>query len=64
MLVFIGIKMLAEHWINDWVDKPTQVFISLGVILVCISGSIFYSIFMKKKGVPPDAEETDEKSVY
>ncbi|MBP7558445.1 MAG: hypothetical protein KA821_19370 [Chitinophagaceae bacterium] len=64
VLVFIGIKMLAEHWINDWVDKPTQVFISLGVILVCISGSIFYSIFMKKKGVPPDAEETDEKSVY
>jgi tellurite resistance protein TerC len=26
----------------------------LGVILACISGSIFYSIFMTKKGVPPD----------
>jgi tellurite resistance protein TerC len=64
VLVFIGIKMLAEHWINQWVDKPTQVFISLGVILVCISGSIFYSIFMKKKGVPPDATDTDEKDVY
>ena len=58
VLVFIGIKMLAEHWINQWVDKQTQVFISLGVILVCISGSIFYSIFMKKKGVPEDV--TDE----
>ena len=58
VLVFIGIKMLAEHWINQWVDKQIQVFISLGVILICISGSIFYSIFMKKKGVPEDV--TDE----
>ncbi len=58
VLVFIGIKMLAEHWVNQWVDKQIQVFISLGVILICISGSIFYSIFMKKKGVPEDV--TDE----
>ncbi len=58
VLVFIGIKMLAEHWINQWIDKQTQVFISLGVILVCISGSIFYSIFMKKEGEPADV--TDE----
>lgn len=58
VLVFIGIKMLAEHWVNQWVDKQTQVFISLGVILVCISGSIFYSIFMKREGVPK--EVTDE----
>lgn len=54
VLVFIGVKMLAEKWINEWLDKTTQVFISLGVILLCISGSIFYSIFMKKKGVPED----------
>lgn len=59
VLVFIGIKMLAEHWIAQHVDKTTQVFISLGVILVCISGSIFYSIFMKKKGVPPDVTNQD-----
>jgi tellurite resistance protein TerC len=57
VLVFIGIKMLAEHWINQWVDKNTQVFISLGVILVCISGSVFYSIFMKKKGEPADVTD-------
>ena len=55
VLVFIGVKMLAEHWISQWVDKQTMVFISLGVILVCISGSIFYSIFINKKGLPPDA---------
>jgi tellurite resistance protein TerC len=44
VLVFIGLKMLGEHWINQWIDKTVQVFISLGVIIVCISGSIFYSI--------------------
>ncbi|MBL7744190.1 MAG: TerC/Alx family metal homeostasis membrane protein [Chitinophagaceae bacterium] len=58
VLVFIGLKMLGEHWINQWVDKTIQVFISLGVIMICIAGSIFYSIFMKKQGVPPDV--TDE----
>ena len=54
VLVFIGVKMLAEHWINQWMEKNIQVFLSLGVILVCISGSIFYSIFMQKKGEPAD----------
>lgn len=54
VLVFIGLKMLGEHWINQWVDKTIQVFISLGVILACLSGSIFYSIFITKKGVPAD----------
>lgn len=58
VLVFIGIKMLGEHWINQWVSKQIQVFISLGVILVCITGSIFYSIFINKKGEPADI--TDE----
>ena len=58
VLAFIGLKMLGEHWISQWIDKTIQVFISLGVILVCIAGSIFYSIFMQKKGEPPDV--TDE----
>jgi tellurite resistance protein TerC len=57
VLVFIGVKMLAEKWINQWLAKEVQVFISLGVILVCIAGSVFYSIFMKKKGVPQDIED-------
>ncbi len=48
VLMFIGIKMLAEHWLNQWMEKNTQVFLSLAVIILCISGSIFYSIFMKK----------------
>lgn len=54
VLVFIGLKMLAEHWVNQWLTKSEQVAISLGMILVCISGSIFYSVFMQKKGTPPD----------
>lgn len=54
VLVFIGVKMLGEHWVSQWFEKTTQVFISLGVITVCIAGSIFYSIFVNKKGIPPD----------
>lgn len=57
VLVFIGLKMLAEHWINQYIEKTTQVFISLGVILVCIAGSIFYSIFINKQGVPLDYDD-------
>lgn len=57
VLVFIGIKMLTEQWINQWFTKNTQVVISLGVILFCISASIFYSIFINKKGLPPDRTE-------
>lgn len=57
VLIFIGIKMLVEHYVSQWIDKNIQVVISLGVILVCISGSIFYSIFIKKKGLPKDIEE-------
>jgi tellurite resistance protein TerC len=54
VLVFIGVKMLGEHWINQWISKSVQVAISLGVIALCISGSVFYSLFIQKKGVPPD----------
>ncbi|RYY56789.1 MAG: TerC/Alx family metal homeostasis membrane protein [Chitinophagaceae bacterium] len=57
VLVFIGLKMLGEHWVNQWVDKTTQVFISLGIILVCIAGSIGYSMVMKRKGVPRDVND-------
>jgi tellurite resistance protein TerC len=57
VLIFIGAKMLGEHWLNQWIDKNTQVFISLGMILLCISGSIFYSIFKRKKGLPADVED-------
>ena len=54
VLIFIGIKMLAENWINQWINKDTQVIISLFVIVGCISGSIFYSMLHQKKGTPKD----------
>jgi tellurite resistance protein TerC len=57
VLIFIGAKMLAEEWLNKWIDKNTQVFISLGVILLCISGSVFYSMFVTKKAAKTEATE-------
>jgi tellurite resistance protein TerC len=60
VLVFIGAKMLCEKWINEILDKQSQVIISLIIITVCISGSIFYSIFMKKKGTPPDITDDSQ----
>ncbi len=54
VLVFIGLKMLGEELISTVVDKPTQVLLSLGVIVVCIGGSMIYSVYHKKKGTPPD----------
>jgi tellurite resistance protein TerC len=64
VLVFVGLKMLGEHWINQRMDKTIQVFISLGVIMVCIFGSIFYSIFMDKKGLQSAGEEDEKRTPY
>jgi len=58
VLIVIGAKMLGEHYINQWMDKSTQVFISLGIILLCISGSILVSIVMNKKGTPNDVTDS------
>jgi tellurite resistance protein TerC len=49
VLIFIGVKMLGEHYINMWMDKNAQVILSLLVILFCIMGSILYSNFVKKQ---------------
>jgi tellurite resistance protein TerC len=59
VLVFIGAKMLGEHYISEWVPKNIQVLISLGVILVCIATSIVYSIFKQKKGSPLEEQMRD-----
>ncbi|MDE3251396.1 MAG: TerC/Alx family metal homeostasis membrane protein [Bacteroidota bacterium] len=57
VLVFIGVKMLGEHFLNQWIDKTSQVFLSLGIIVLCISGSVFYSIFANKKNIPEDVKD-------
>ncbi len=48
VLVFIGIKMLVAHWVH------IPVWVSLLMIIVCISGSIVYSIRHKRPGAPVD----------
>lgn len=54
VLVFIGLKMLLEELVSTFIDKNQQVLISLFVIVSCIGGSILYSIYHYKKGVPKD----------
>ena len=49
VLIFIGVKMLGEHYINLVMDKNAQVILSLLMILFCITGSILYSIFVNKQ---------------
>ncbi len=48
VLVFIGLKMLAAHWLQQWIEPTAQIFISLGVIVVCITVSILLSIRKNK----------------
>jgi tellurite resistance protein TerC len=54
VLVFIGFKMLGEHWLNQWIDKSTQSVLSLLFIAFCIGGSILYSLYHTKKGTTAD----------
>lgn len=44
VLIFIGLKMLGAHWLEEWFTSTTLVFISLGVIIACITISILLSI--------------------
>ncbi|MEP6466950.1 MAG: TerC/Alx family metal homeostasis membrane protein [Parafilimonas sp.] len=49
VLVFIGIKMLGAHWVDAWFSVDKQVFISLGVIVICITASILFSLYKNKQ---------------
>lgn len=51
VLLFIGAKMLMEKWIHF------PVWVSLLVIVFCISGSIFYSILRTQKNDTLDSQE-------
>ena len=57
VLVFIGIKMLLEDVLNNFMSKSNQVLLSLAVIILCIGGSILYSLNHRKKGLPKDLVE-------
>lgn len=51
VLVFIGVKMLVVKWVH------IPVWVSLLVIVFCITGSIYYSMYHKRKGCPQDTIE-------
>ena len=55
VLIFIGLKMLVEY-----LHIHIPVFVSLGVIIICLTGSILFSVYHKKVDIPEDA--TDENS--
>jgi tellurite resistance protein TerC len=51
VLIFIGVKMLVVQWVH------IPVWVSLLVIIFCITVSIFYSIYHNRKGVPADVKD-------
>lgn len=55
VLVFIGVKMLIEFF-----DIHIPVWISLCVIIICLVGSIIFSIYHKKIDIPEDATDDVE----
>ncbi len=54
VLIFVGAKMLVEYF-N--IHIPTLV--SLAVIVICLGGSIIFSIYNKKPDIPDDVVETE-----
>lgn len=62
VLVFIGIKMLLPAL--KYLGLPeihVPAWVSLAVIVVCITGSILFSMRKARKGAPADDEVTDEE---
>ena len=49
VLVFVGLKMLVEYF-----DVVIPVYVSLLVILLCISGGILYSLWVNKRNKEKD----------
>ena len=55
VLVFIGIKMLIEFF-----GIHIPILVSLGVIVLCLGGSILYSHYHDKPGIPPEPIPEDQ----
>lgn len=51
VLLFIGVKMLLEEWIH------LPIWVSLLVIVVCITSSILYSGYHTRKGISKNLEK-------
>lgn len=52
VLVFIGVKMLIEYF-----NIHISIYISLGVIVLCLGASIVFSIYAAKKGTPKSLDD-------
>jgi len=51
VLTVIGIKMIGEKLIDQFTTKNEQVIYSLLAIIICIGGSVLYSIFDNRKNI-------------
>lgn len=49
VLVFIGVKMLTEHWLHHFLTKTQLTIISLIVIVICLVGSMLYSLQIARR---------------
>ena len=49
VLIFIGAKMLAEGWLHHWLTKNQLVVLSLIVIVICLVGSMLYSLQVTRR---------------
>jgi tellurite resistance protein TerC len=67
VLLFIGVKMLLPLLEYAEIDKKylhIPEWASLVVIIVCITGSIIYSMYHKKEGTPDDYGEIENEKKY
>lgn len=63
VLLFIGIKMLLPALAYAGVDEHylhMPSWVSLAVIVFCITGSIIYSLYHKKEGTPDDYPDNED----
>lgn len=49
VLIFIGAKMLAEGWLHHFLTKTQLTIISLLVIVICLVGSMVYSLQVARR---------------
>jgi tellurite resistance protein TerC len=49
VLTFVGVKMLGEGFIHDYLDKETIIGISLGVVATVLLGSVAASLIWPKE---------------
>lgn len=51
VLMFIGVKMLIAKWVH------IPIWLSLTVIVVTVSGSMLYSVYQQKPGIPKEKKD-------